>query len=87
MDIDLVVDATNIDDVELSTNAFETMIGDDWIVESEVVFITSQPTQYPTAVPSNVPSTFIPSTKPSRTGLVVTFDVNIFNLNIFISMY
>ena len=77
--VQLTVDTTNTDDIDVSTGDFEAAVADEWgAVETETVFITSAPTSVPSLIPSVAPTTLLPTTQPSITGLVVTIDVILF---------
>ena len=82
-DVQLTIDATNVDDVNASIDAFEDVTKAEWEVESESVFITSVPTAMPSVAPSSTPTTLLPTVQPSITGLVVTIDVTTFLVEIF----
>ena len=79
-EVNLVVDATNAPDVNSSMENFDDVIGDEWSVDMQSLFITSTPSAFPTLLPSLTPSTLIPSATPSITGLVVTIDVTFWNV-------
>ena len=74
-DVQLIVDATNADDVDAGIENFETNVDEEWSVEAQPTFITSAPTSLPSGSPSLLPTTLQPSAKPFITGLVVTIDV------------
>ena len=74
-EVNLVVDATNVPDVNSSMENFGVITGDEWSVDMQSLFITSAPSAFPTLIPSLTPSTLTPSATPSITGLVVTIDV------------
>ena len=74
-EVNLVVDATNVPDVNASIEDFGDATGSEWSVDMQSLFITSIPSAFPTLIPSLTPSTPIPSATPSITGLVVIIDV------------
>jgi len=74
--VELTVDATNSGNVTLATSILEETYGNDWILISDKVFITSLPTTSPSKVPSLTPTTRVPTAPPTITGLVVTIEVS-----------
>ena len=73
-EIEVIVDATDVEDPESAIATIETILEDEgeFEVEGEVKFITSAPTFVPSDIPSASPTTMIPSAAPSYFGMVAT---------------
>jgi hypothetical protein len=73
--VDVVVDASNVDDASIAVNDVTEAIQDQepsYNVIGRVSFRTSAPTLQPSTNPSISPSTTVPSTAPSMTGWIAT---------------
>jgi hypothetical protein len=73
--VELIIDTTNTENVDTSIIDFKDSVPE-WIIETEVVFITAAPTFLPSTTPTIAPSTRLPSVTPSITGLVVRMELS-----------
>ena len=75
--IELIIDTTNTDDIQVAIGDFEKKYNDTFSVESEELYITSLPTKSPIMIPSFSPETTIPSAGPTITGLILSLGLSL----------
>ena len=77
VEIEVILDATGVEEVEQGMNIVISTLGSEYEVESELKFITSVPTVIPSHGPSVSPTTTIPSISPIDFGIVISVEAKL----------